>query len=458
VRIRVLTRSRRGRLVAVASLAAAIVAPLCAGAQAKPTPTPEQVAAELGYDLTQPLTLEQCLGIALRVHPDMRVAIADLDRATASLRQARASLWPSIQASTDYRVTQQPQSTAVIGGAVIPVGGGETTSRNTTVGGSYAFYDPSRPNTIRQAQVYRDAADAGVDNAERQLAYLVTQAYYDRLAAERLVAVKEAAVASAQAHVEDVQARIDAGDAAPIEIHSVRAQLYQAQLELSSARSQAATARASLRLALGDPRTPITLVDAWQEPQSLPELAESLETALASRPDLAQQRALVRGAGLGVKLARIEQHPRLSIVGSGEYGRHDGQDGPSWSIYGGLQQTVFDGGAAKAVVQQAEAQLRSAEAQCDRLEQTVRLEVESAWWRVRESAEAIAAAEAAQTEARAALAAAETRYAANVGIVLEITDAQIRASEADVSVVRAYYDYNTALADLQRATAGSREP
>ncbi|MBM3123104.1 MAG: TolC family protein, partial [Chloroflexi bacterium] len=178
--------------------------------------SPEDVAAELGYDLSQPLTLDQCLALALRVHPDMRGAAAELDRATAGVRQARAALWPTFRASTDYRVTEQPTRTVVIGGTVIPAGGGRTTSRNTQIEGSYTVYEPSRSKSIRQAEVYRDAAMAGRDDTERRLIYLVTQAYYDRLAADRLTAVEEAAVGSAQAHVDEVQARIDAGDAAPV--------------------------------------------------------------------------------------------------------------------------------------------------------------------------------------------------------------------------------------------------
>jgi len=447
-----LPRRRRAPVPSLRALCCLALPLVCGAAlQGQATPSPEQIAAELGYDLSQPLTLEQCLAIAVRVHPDIRLAAAGLDQAAASLRQARSALWPTFQASTDYQVTEQPKRTVVIGGAVIPVGGGRSTTRNTQVDGTYAFYEPSRFPAIRQAEVSRQAAVAGVEDAKRQLAYLVTQAYYDQLAADRLVAVQEASVAAAQGHVNQVQARIDAGDAAPVEIHAVRAQLLQAQLELSSARTQAATTRASLSAALGRPEAAVTLADSWEQPSSLPDLDESVEAALANRPDLARREALVRAARLGVKLARIEQRPRFNVVGSGEYGRHNGEQGPSWSVLGSLQQTLFDGGATKAAVQQAEANVRAAEAQLDGLQQDVRLEVESAWLRLRHSAEAIAAAEAARDEAHAALDAAETRYSANAGIVLEITDAQVNAADADVGVVRAYYDYNVALADLQRA-------
>jgi len=415
----------------------------------------EQAAQELGIDLSRPLTAEDCVAIALRVHPDIRMAVAELDRATAGLRQLRASLWPQLSASIDYRVTQQPTRTAVIGGSVIPVGGGRSTTRNSQLFATITAYHTGRDETISQAKEFARAARAGMADAERQLAYLVTQAYYGRLAAERLVDVSAKAVAAAEDHVETVQARIDARDAAPMEIHAVRTQLHSALLELSVIRNQADIARTTLWSALGMPEADLQIVDMWREPISLPGLDECIETAFVQRPDIAQAEASVRAARLGLKLACLARRPQLNVAGTTEWGRHNGETGTSWSVFGSIEQTIFSGGANQAAVDQAKAQVESALAQLDRLEQSVHLEVETAWLRVNESAERITAAELAQVEAQVSLEAAERRYEANVGILLEVTDAQVNATNANVSVVRAYYDYNTSLADLELAT-GSR--
>ncbi|HJN14728.1 MAG TPA: TolC family protein, partial [Armatimonadota bacterium] len=111
-----------------------------------------------------------------------------------------------------------------------------------------------------------------------------------------------------------------------------------------------------------------------------------------------------------------------------------------------------------AGVASAKAQLNSALANLERLKRSIRLEVETAWLRLRQSAEAIAAAEASQTESQAALDAAERRYQADVGILLEITDGRATATSADISVVNAHYDYNTALADLDRSIGTDLTP
>jgi outer membrane protein TolC len=413
--------------------------------------TPEQVAVELGYDLSEPLTLEQCIEIALRVHPDIEVAVANLDRATAGVREARASLWPSFTASTDYRVTQQPTRTVQIGGSIFPAGGGRSTARNTQVTGTLSVYQTGRQETISQARQYAKAAEAGLADARRRLAYLVARAYYDVLAGDRLIAVQEQSVAVAEGHVNLVQAQIDAEDAAPMEIHAVRSELHSAQLQLVSARNQAALARASLRSALGEPETAVELVDAWQEPRALPMLDECVEAALAERPDLDQARASLRGAELGVRLARLQQDPQFSIITQGEYGRYNSLSGASWTIYGQIQQSIFDGGATRAALARARAERRIAEADVTRAERDIRLEVEQAWLSLRESAERIATAEAGRVEAQANLDSAQQRYAANVAILLEITDAQAKATRADVDLLQSYYEYNTALADLRQA-------
>jgi outer membrane protein TolC len=426
--------------------------PAAGGAQRASRPvTPEQAAAELGIDLTQPLSQDDCIAIALRVHPDIRLAATDLKQAIAGVRIARAGLWPSVSALSSYRVTQQPTRTAVVGGSVIPVGGGRSTAQDNQVVGTLEVYRTGREQQIDQSRQYSRAARESYADAQRRLAYYIAQAYYDRLAAERLVTVNEDSETAAQGHVDLVQAQIDADDAAPVDIHRVRTELYQSRLALSSARNQAAIARATLWSALGEPAAPIEIIDVWQEPAPLPGLDECVVAAFQSRPDLAATQAGVKAARRGLELARLARRPQLHLDGMAEYGRHNGQSGTSWSVYGTLSQSIFDGGVNSAGVDQARAQLHAAKANLERLEQAIRLGVETAWLSLRQSAESIAAAEAAQTEARVSLDSAEERYAANVGILLEITDAQATATGADVSVVRAHYDYNTALADLEQA-------
>ncbi len=423
--------------------------------EARAAVTPEQVAEELGHDLSQPLDLEQCIAIALRVHPDIMVAVADLDRASAGVRATRASLWPSFTVSTDYRVTQQPTRTVQVGGTIFPAGGGRSTARNTQVAGALSVYQTGRQESISQAKQYARAAEASLEDARRRLAYLIARAYYDVLAADRLVFVQEQSVAVAEDHVAMVQAQIDAEDAAPVEIHAVRSQLHTVRLQLVSARNQAALARASLRSALGEPKTAIELVDTWEEPTSLPMLDECIEPALAGRPDRAQLRANLRAAELGVRLARLEQSPQLNIVAQAEYGRYNSQSGASWTVFGSVQQSLFDGGANKAALQRARADRRIVQAELTRLERAIRLEVETAWLSLRESAERIATAEAGRVEAQANLDAAQQRYAASAAILLEVTDAQARATQADVDLLQAHYEYNTALADLAQAMGGA---
>jgi outer membrane protein len=434
-------------LTACAGLAALIAT----SSAAAPPRTPEEVAKELGYDLAQPLTLEQCTAIAMRVHPDLRAAVAQLRGALADLDRARSALWPSVSAGWDYTVTRTPRRTVNVGGVPFTTGGGETTSRNLAVNGVVTVYQTGRDATISQAKSLAQAAGAGLEDVRRELAYLVARSYFDLLATDRLVAAQEAGLAAADDHVREVQARIDAEDAAPVEIHSVRAQFHQAQLDLLSARNQAAIANANLRSALGGVRAALQVADVWQEPTSLPVLDECLATALSARPDLAQSRASLRAARLGLDLARQQRYPQLNLGASAEYGRYNGDTGSGWSVFWNVEQSLFDGGATRAGVDGAKADVEAASAQVARVELNVRLEVETAWLNVREAAERIAASDAARTEARANLQGAETRYAAGAGILLEVIDAQSRATTAEVEYISGVYGYNTSLADLRRA-------
>jgi outer membrane protein len=90
-------------------------------------------------------------------------------------------------------------------------------------------------------------------------------------------------------------------------------------------------------------------------------------------------------------------------------------------------------------------------AQRDALRQQVRLEVERAQLAVHAARESVTAADEAQTNARERLRLAEGRYRAGVGNIIELSDAQLSATNAAVQRVQAAYNLATARTELARS-------
>jgi outer membrane protein TolC len=102
-------------------------------------------------------------------------------------------------------------------------------------------------------------------------------------------------------------------------------------------------------------------------------------------------------------------------------------------------------------VQLANATADAAGAFLDAQIEAVSLEVEQTYLGLREAEERLAATKKLVEQAEQNLVLAERQYAAGVGTALEVTDAQLTRSNAQITNIQAHYDYYTSLVKLQRA-------
>jgi outer membrane protein len=174
--------------------------------------------------------------------------------------------------------------------------------------------------------------------------------------------------------------------------------------------------------------------------------------ALAARPELAtldQQRQAQEDT---IAAARGGYGPTLSAsAGASEAGIDLGGLVPNW--YGGVTLTwpIFQGGLTRGQVHAAEAGLEILNAQKSTEALQVRFDVDAARLAVRAAKGTIAAADEAAVSAREQLTLAEQRYAAGIGSIIELNDAQLTHSSAAAQVVQARYGLASARAQLQAA-------
>ena len=98
----------------------------------------------------------------------------------------------------------------------------------------------------------------------------------------------------------------------------------------------------------------------------------------------------------------------------------------------------------------AEANLIASEAILQNLSNEATLAVQTALIELERTAESIKACEEALTAATARLRAAEVKYSEGLGILIEVTSARQDLTSAEADLVRARFDYQTAVIALQR--------
>ena len=187
-------------------------------------------------------------------------------------------------------------------------------------------------------------------------------------------------------------------------------------------------------------------------PENNKELQDLLGAALEDRPDLKQSENTIKSREINIKNAARGSSPTITGQLTSNFAKREAQS--STENYGAninINIPVIDGGAVKADVELARAQLDQAQADRDLLKQQITYAVRSAAFALNN---AIARAKSAQSSVQYAeenLELARGRYEVGVGTPLELSDAVSSLAQARYTHYQALYDAQSARADLDEA-------
>lgn len=392
----------------------------------------------------RPVTLQECIEYALAQHASVLTAERTLDSSNAEVTRARSAFMPQISMDTGYSGN----------GTSLP-GAGSTTdyTGQSTFGISETFYDGGRTNAaIRQASASARAARAGVDLARQNRALAVTTAYFEALRTKRLADIAVQTVSQSEEQLKLIRAKVDAKDAAPVDVYPVDVQLANAKLSKLQEENSSRVAATALRNAVGLARgQELKLVEVSEPSMNVVLLDDCLTCGVNSRPEIVQSVAQVESAKAALNLAKLQALPIPTATAG--FGRNLGGAGfdQKWSLGVGLSMHVFDGGASAASIKSAKARLESAEIEDAQLRKDISAEIEASYLNWTSALERLTASKTNVTLAKTNLDVAREKYQQGLAIPLEIVTAQVSYADAQSSNAQALYDCYIARAQLDTA-------
>lgn len=428
-----------------------------------PNPNPLQFPTrpeEVRIQGTIPITLQQALELAKRNNRDLQVAILDLERSRASLRQTQASLLPTASASGS--LTNSGDGVLENDAADSSQSDGSTTTFSGSVELDYDIYTSgNRKAQIRAAEEQVRVDEFDVETQSLTVALNVATRYYDLQQADEQVRINRSAVENSQASLRDAQAREAAGVGTRFDVLQAQVNLADAQQDLTNAISSQQIARRQFGTLLSLPQSvdvsaadPVQLAGVWQ-----PTLEQTIIQAYQNRPELQQQLAQRNIYEQQRRQALSQLGPQVSLTGS--YSLRDvyndrisTTDGYSLGVQTSL--TLFDGGAARASADQYRANIAIAENQFASQRDQIRFDVEQYYYQLQSNLNNVQTSAVALNQAREALNLARLRFQAGVGTQTEVIDAENDLTTAEGNRVTAILDYNRALANLQRSVSSGR--
>jgi len=419
---------------------------------------------------TQPISLAQALELARRNNRDLQVSLLQLQRSQGGLREAQASLLPTLGLNASVTRSQSAggQLNAELQGDFANSDFARAQRGNQNIdqttdsfnGGlqfNYDIYTSGAGSARRRAaeeQVRLQELD--VERQSEVIRLNVSTDYYNLQQADESVRINTAAVTNAQASLRDAQALEQAGVGTRFSVLQSQVNLANAQQTLTNSISQRQIARRQLvtRLNLSQSvnvvaADPVRLAGLWNQT-----LEQSIVLAFQNRPELQQQlaqREIFKQQRRGA-LAQIG--PRLSFVANYNVLDQFNDDAGVTDGYSvGLQANwnFFDGGVARAQADQRKADIAIAETQFAQQRDQTRFEVEQSFSNLQSNLQNVNTATGALEQARESLRLARLRFQAGVGTQTEVIDAETALTRAEGNRVTAILDYNRALANLQRS-------
>jgi outer membrane protein len=401
-------------------------------------------------------SLGELIDLAESHNPETRVAWENARAQAAALGIARSELYPTLSAVALSGVDREE----------VPLGTRfyrhTDSAVQTALDLNYTIFDFGARRGRIDAESARVLATNFVFNdVHRNLIFQVQQAYYRLLNASAQDTAARASLANAQAVQQAAEERLSNGLATLPDVLEARSATAQSQYDLQAVLGAEETARGDLATALGASAATMIRVEPLGEvptPESIGEtVAQVTYRALDQRPDLQAELADVRSAQAQRKEARAAFFPSLNFkADSSVQSLYSQQQTLPWAhtadLTGGmslgLNWTVFDGGARRNRLIQAEAEIRKAESQVNAARDSIEDEVWTAYSNLSTAFRQREAATALLDSATQSYAAALESYDYGVRNLLDVTAAQKLLAQARSADILARTQVLATLADL----------
>jgi outer membrane protein len=411
--------------------------------------------------LERPLSLADCMNIALAQNGTILKAKDDLESQMGVVVQTRAVALPQLQATGQYKDEQDTllQNFPGITSPSQSWNAGIQLVQNIYAGGKMVA-------AFQGADAIKREAMAQYQTALADTLLLVRLSYYDVLLAEQQIIVNEASVKLLQKELDDQQRRFDAGTVPHFNVLRAEVAVANAKPALIQARSQYRVAKNVLVNLLGYnlPRAvleniPMTLTDNFDVAPWNLALPDAIQQALAHRTELTAFREDIKLQRVNVVNARAGYKPTLSAFAGYNWMNNAFETDISselsgWLVGGQVSWNLFDGASTIGKVKQANAQFAKSKTQLDDYSRQVELNVRTSYSDFIEAREVLDSQVKVQEQAEEALREANARFDAGTGTQLDVLDAETSLTQARTTQVQAQHDYATARARLERAIGG----
>ncbi|HUA01687.1 MAG TPA: TolC family protein [Candidatus Aquilonibacter sp.] len=415
------------------------------GQMAPPSVPPAQSAPSTA---AQPLTLRQAEQIAIQNHPRIQVSSYLASAAKEQVTEARSAYYPAVYGSLTG-VDSENNSRIAAGALNNPVIY-ERYANGLTINQLVTDFGRTH-ELVKSSSYHAKAQEENVVTTRADVLVAVDEAYYSVLKSQAVLTVAQETVKERQLVSDQVTALEENKIKSGLDVSFANVDLAQARLLLIQAQNDVEASFAQLSAALGYARERSFQLVEQPLPGAPPSDVDRLiQEAMSDRPEMIGQRFNVDSAHSYATAQRDLSFPTLSAAGAaGLTPVGATQLAPRYAAAGfNLNIPIFNGHLFGALHTEASERARAEDASLRDLEDRISRDVRTAWLNANSAYQRLSVTDQLLVQANQALDLASARYRLGLSSIIELSQAQLNQTQAQIEQASAKYDYETQLSEL----------
>jgi outer membrane protein len=401
------------------------------------------------------LSVKDAEMLALKNNPAISVARLNALASQQVTREVSSNLWPQTYASltgVDARSNSRITAGYLNNPSVYTrAAAGATVSQLITDFGHTT-------NLVAGARLQARADEQNAVATKQDVLLAVDQAFYNSLQTHAVLRVAEQTVASRQLLSDQVSALTRSKLRSDLDLSFANVNLAQAKLLYLDALNNDKASMATLSAILGYPT--LEAFELANDPETLApppaDVDPLIAEAFAKRPEIL---ALEFQTESQEKLHRAEHdqmYPAISALGA--FGDSPVRDDVIYGSYAAVgvnvEIPIFNGFLFSAKSREADLRTQATRQRLMDLRNRISRDVRMSWLAASTAFDRVNVSEQFLAQANQALDLAQTRYKLGLSSIVELSQAQLQQTQAEIGNAQAGYEYRLALAVLRYQTSG----
>lgn len=410
------------------------------------------------------LTLEDCIGKALKNNNQLTSAVAKVKKAEAGTDEANAAFFPAVSVDASYtRLSDVPDFEINLPVLPAPV------TVQESILNSYMFkagliqplFTGFRISSIKNASEYKLSAVKEEFKASRdEVVFKVVSAYWNARKADAVLKLIDKNITGMEEHLKDTKAFLDNGLVTYNDYLKIELELSRLKLRRIDAANMFELAKNNLAVLTGYQFSGNMEIDS--SAIKLTDLQYNYENlkqdALANRPELKSSENYLSASEEGIKGAQSGYFPSVYLFGNYYYSRPNQRYMPAvdefndtWDAGVSFRWELWHGGGTSAKVEQARQDKITAEANIKIVKDFVMTDLLKAYLDYNSSIGKIEVNEKAVNSAKENYRLMKERYSGQLATSTELTDAENLLLDAEINLFNAKAELKIAEVSLQKA-------